>query len=216
MILMCMWKGKKMNCSDIFTIRKTDNGFCCSFNSLKTSEMFKMGEDNMNTISKDDMADFFEDYSEDNDNIDYFWSSSESIYGCGGILTEETGRMISPKVKELLQCEWIIRAPTSRRIHLSFQQFGTTNYDYDFKCLDYVSIYDGGSPKFPLLGRYCGNIIPANHFSTGNQILIRYKSENSLTNIGFTAQYQLFANNGSFENSTFTKDSLIAEGVVII
>ena len=216
MILMCMWKGKKMNCSDIFTIRKTDNGFCCSFNSLKTSEMFKMGEDNMNTISKDDMADFFEDYSEDNDNIDYFWSSSESIYGCGGILTEDSGHMISPKVKELLQCEWIIRAPTSKRIHLSFQQFGTTNYNYDFKCLDYVSIYDGGSPKFPLLGRYCGHIIPPNHFSTGNQILIRYKSENSLTTIGFTAHYQLFANNGSFENSTFTEDSLIAEGVVKI
>ena len=193
---MCLWKGRQVNCSEIFHIRKTDNGFCCSFNALKTSVLYTNTTDMDKTLKKDDMTEFYDDYSNDDDNVDYFWSSSESTYGCGGVLTEESGHFASPKSKELLQCEWIIRSPALNRIVLNFQQFGVKSYG-NYKCLDYVAIYDGGSPKFPLLGRYCGSIKPPDHFSTGNQILIRYKSENSLSDIGFTVNYQMITQNGS-------------------
>ena len=191
MFLMCIWKGKKINCSEIFSIRKTDNGFCCSFNTLKVSEMFTTANEINESLNKEDMADFYDKYSDNEDNIDYFWSSSESFYGCGGILTEmPLGFFSSQKRKEHLQCEWIIRAPPSMRIHLKFLSFGLLNHN-EYKCSDYVSIYDGGSPKFPLLGRYCGHIIPPEHLSTGNQLLIRYKSETSLINPGFEVAYQM-------------------------
>ena len=52
MFLMCLWKGKQVNCNDIFAIHKTDNGFCCSFNALNISEMFQTSEDINNKITK--------------------------------------------------------------------------------------------------------------------------------------------------------------------
>ena len=190
MFLMCLWKGRQVNCSEIFHIRKTDNGFCCSFNALNLSEMFQTSEDV--EITTDNMTECSIENSADEDNIDYFWSSSESFYGCGGILTEDVGSISSPKAKDLLQCEWIIRASPGKQIRLNFQRFGLNNYN-DYKCLDYVSIYNGGSSKFPLLGRYCGHILPPMHISTGNQILVRYRSENSFDNEGFMANYQMLA-----------------------
>ena len=192
MFLMCLWKGKQVNCNDVFTIHKTDNGFCCTFNALKLSEMFQNSENINITISKDNMTECSIDNSDDEDNVNYFWSSSESFYGCGGILTEDVGSISSPKAKDLLQCDWIIRASPGKQIRLNFQRFGLNNYN-DYKCLDYVSIYNGGSSNFPLLGRYCGHILPPMHISTGNQILVRYRSENSFDNEGFMANYQMLA-----------------------
>ena len=152
--------------------------------------MFQTSEDINITISKDNMTECSIDNSDDEDNVNYFWSSSESFYGCGGILTEDVGSISSPKAKDLLQCEWIIRASPGKQIRLNFQRFGLENYN-DYKCLDYVSIYDGGSSNFPLLGRYCGYVLPPMHISTGNQILVRYRSENSFDNEGFMANYQM-------------------------
>ena len=211
MFLMCIWKGKTVNCSDVFVIHNTDNGICCSFNALKASEMFKNTEDINGGMNKDDMIKFYDEYSDEEDNVNYFWSSSESFYGCGGVLTEDIGSISSPKTNDLLQCEWVIRAPTGMRINLNFQQFGLNNY-IDYKCLDYVSVYDGGSSNFPLLGRYCGHILPPTHISTGNQLLIRYKSLNSLANIGFIATYQMLAFDDmtpSFDNQSIIEGEII-------
>ena len=69
MFLLCIWIGKQLNCSEIFHIRKTDNGFCCSFNTLKTSEMFITANEINETLSKEDMADFYDEYSDNEDNI---------------------------------------------------------------------------------------------------------------------------------------------------
>ena len=38
MILECYWFGAKYKCTELFDVRPTDNGFCCSFNTLKMSE----------------------------------------------------------------------------------------------------------------------------------------------------------------------------------
>ena len=35
----CHWQGSKEDCSSIFELRKTDDGFCCSFNALRQSEI---------------------------------------------------------------------------------------------------------------------------------------------------------------------------------
>ena len=39
MIIYCSWQGKWTNCTDLFEVRPTDNGFCCSFNTLKQTEL---------------------------------------------------------------------------------------------------------------------------------------------------------------------------------
>ena len=35
----CQWQGSKEDCNEIFELRKTDDGFCCSFNALRQSEI---------------------------------------------------------------------------------------------------------------------------------------------------------------------------------
>ena len=37
MILECYWYGIKYKCTELFAERPTDNGFCCSFNTLPMS-----------------------------------------------------------------------------------------------------------------------------------------------------------------------------------
>ena len=37
MILECYWFGIKYECTELFAERPTDNGFCCSFNTLPMS-----------------------------------------------------------------------------------------------------------------------------------------------------------------------------------
>ena len=41
MIRDCIWKGKRLSCSAIFTKQPTDQGMCCSFNKERADEMFK-------------------------------------------------------------------------------------------------------------------------------------------------------------------------------
>ena len=41
MIKDCIWKGKRLSCSSIFTKQPTDRGMCCSFNKEKADRMFK-------------------------------------------------------------------------------------------------------------------------------------------------------------------------------
>ena len=39
MVLECYWFGKKYNdCTDLFDVRYTDDGYCCTFNTLPLSE----------------------------------------------------------------------------------------------------------------------------------------------------------------------------------
>ena len=41
MIKNCVWKGKVLNCSSIFSMHPTDRGMCCTFNKQKANDMFK-------------------------------------------------------------------------------------------------------------------------------------------------------------------------------
>ena len=34
MAIHCTWEGKEENCSELFATEATDNGYCCSFNSI--------------------------------------------------------------------------------------------------------------------------------------------------------------------------------------
>jgi len=34
MAIHCTWEGKEENCSELFETEATDNGYCCSFNSI--------------------------------------------------------------------------------------------------------------------------------------------------------------------------------------
>ena len=53
-----------------------------------------------------------------------------------------------------------------------------------------MSLRDGGSTESPLIGRYCGVVLPSSHLSRGNQLLIRFKTDHSVGHDGFRASYK--------------------------
>ena len=61
----CRWHGQYRNCSEMFTSSKTDDGFCCSFNTVSLAEGFaKLDED-----EDDAGGDYDYDYN------DYYYES---------------------------------------------------------------------------------------------------------------------------------------------
>ena len=55
---------------------------------------------------------------------------------------------------------------------------------------DSLTIHDGDSTSSPILGTYCGNTIPPNHFSSGNEVLLHLDSDGSVTYTGFQLEHQ--------------------------
>ena len=42
MILACKWQGQTVPCTELFQVRRTDNGFCCSFNTINIDEQLQV------------------------------------------------------------------------------------------------------------------------------------------------------------------------------
>lgn len=69
---------------------------------------------------------------------------------------------------------------------------------------DYVVLVDGQTANDPVLGKYCGSSQPPTVKSTGNVMLIRFKTDDDAATKGFQATYQI----GRFPDPKFTKVSL--------
>jgi hypothetical protein len=78
-------------------------------------------------------------------------------------------------------CDWTITVPTGQKVMLKFGAF-ETEYNYDK-----VTVYDGSSTSSKQLGIYHGSTIPTMISSTGNTMLVTFKSDYSETKKGFTA-----------------------------
>ena len=63
----CRWHGEYRNCSEMFTSSKTDDGFCCSFNTVSLAEGFAKLDDD----DGDDDEDYYE-YYDGEDYYDYY------------------------------------------------------------------------------------------------------------------------------------------------
>ena len=47
MFLYCKWQGKRVDCDKVVTQRKTDSGFCCSFNTIDMAESYDLTEEDL-------------------------------------------------------------------------------------------------------------------------------------------------------------------------
>ena len=56
---------------------------------------------------------------------------------------------------------------------------------------DYVEMHEGGDEEAPLIGRYCGTTLPAEHVSSGNELYVRFKTDHSVSGTGFRIRYDL-------------------------
>lgn len=82
-----------------------------------------------------------------------------------------------------LEVYWLIKPENGKNITLTFERFETeANYDY-------VSIYDEESIQAPLIGTFSGNQIPPQIISSGNQLLIEFKTDWLSSRAGWQASY---------------------------
>ncbi|KAF4087771.1 hypothetical protein AMELA_G00074460 [Ameiurus melas] len=113
---------------------------------------------------------------------------------CGGWLVKPSGTFKTPNWPEKdypagVTCSWHIVAPKNQIIEVKFEKFDVERDNY---CrYDYVAIFNGGEINdAKRIGKYCGDSPPAPVFSEGNQLLIQFLSDLSLTADGFIGHYR--------------------------
>lgn len=57
---------------------------------------------------------------------------------------------------------------------------------------DYVEVYNGGDELSPSMGKFCGKVAPPLMTSSGNQLLIKFVTDNENHGGGFSVQYEVF------------------------
>ncbi|KAI1888818.1 hypothetical protein AGOR_G00172670 [Albula goreensis] len=110
--------------------------------------------------------------------------------GCGGTLSG-SGQIRSPYHPSAYPhdktCEWVITQPPGYVVTLNFLTF---DIESSSTCrYDYVEVRDGASGSSTLIGRFCGDQVPALVESTQRSMFIRFKTDASVSNHGFTASY---------------------------
>ena len=68
--------------------------------------------------------------------------------------------------------------------------FNTFHLEASSSCrYDYVAVYDGPDTLAPLLGKFCGAVIPPNLRSSTNQMFIVFRTDASVSGVGWRAVY---------------------------
>ncbi|KAH3692443.1 hypothetical protein DPMN_194284 [Dreissena polymorpha] len=113
---------------------------------------------------------------------------------CGGVLTEPAGVVRTPtgpaNYHNEMNCTWFITVQADRVIQFRFRELDLeahSSCDYD-----YVDVFDGPNIYSPLIGRYCGNVIPTDLIgSTSNAMTLNFVSDTSWTGKGFAGVYRM-------------------------
>ena len=115
--------------------------------------------------------------------------------GCGGRLSSPSGSIISPgypaPYHHNAECNWEIHVAKGSQIKFVFLDVDletSTNCNYD-----YVKLYDGPDRRSRALGRYCQST-PEPISSTGNSMVVVFKTDYSQGGRGFHARYFIDCN----------------------
>ncbi|KAJ4427739.1 hypothetical protein ANN_25392, partial [Periplaneta americana] len=94
-------------------------------------------------------------------------------------------------------CDWSIEAPPGRNVHLTFLTFEVED---EQDCgYDFVEVYAGLDASGPSYGRFCGNSNPTDIISMNEALLVRFRSDDTIVNKGFSAAYVAVEPMGSEE-----------------
>ncbi|XP_039180727.1 procollagen C-endopeptidase enhancer 1 [Crotalus tigris] len=112
---------------------------------------------------------------------------------CGGKLEKAQGSVKTPNWPESdyppgISCSWHIIAPQDQVIVLTFGKF---DVEFDTYCrYDYVAVFNGREQDDSRrVGKFCGDKSPSLIRSDGNELLVQFVSDLSVTADGFSASY---------------------------
>ena len=81
-------------------------------------------------------------------------------------------------------CTWKISVPLKHKVELTFDSIRLEpRYDY-------VDVYDGPSASSTRLARLYGIRNPGRLLASGNQMLVRFRSDENVENRGFLARFR--------------------------
>mgnify|MGYP000018708000 CR=1 FL=1 len=133
--------------------------------------------------------------------------------GCGGLKTDRQGQLNSPNwpnaYPDNADCDWLIRVTNGYTLNLNFNTNynidGTGNYCNESASIDYMELRNGAESDAPPLtppgaavknsddheAFYCGSTQPATMTSSGNEVRVRFRSNDQHTSP--TTTYSGFA-----------------------
>ncbi|XP_053565459.1 embryonic protein UVS.2-like isoform X2 [Bombina bombina] len=119
------------------------------------------------------------------------FKATYTTVSCGEVFNAPFGKFTSPgypkKYPSLIDCVWIIAAPSGYWISLIIQKI---SIELSANCKnDNLKIFDGDTSDSPLLGTYCGPLYDFSVNSTGNYMLLQFHSDYSTQGNGFQASY---------------------------
>ncbi|XP_039705422.1 procollagen C-endopeptidase enhancer 1 [Pteropus medius] len=138
------------------------------------------------------------------------WYSGRATSGtehqfCGGRLEKAQGTLTTPNWPESdyppgISCSWHIIAPPDQVILLTFGKF---DLEPDTYCrYDSVSVFNGPvSNDAKRQGKFCGDTVPGPIFSEGNELLVQFVSDLSVTADGFSASYRTLSQGAAKEGA---------------
>uniref|UniRef100_A0A3B3Q430 Procollagen C-endopeptidase enhancer a n=1 Tax=Paramormyrops kingsleyae TaxID=1676925 RepID=A0A3B3Q430_9TELE len=112
---------------------------------------------------------------------------------CGGKIQKAQGSLKTPNWPEKnypagITCSWHIIVEPDMVIEVKFDKF---DLEPDSYCrFDYVVFFNGGqNDNSRRIGKYCGDSVPKSIVTDGNQLLVQFVSDLSVTSDGFMASY---------------------------
>jgi Zn-dependent metalloprotease len=124
-----------------------------------------------------------------------FCSGTTNLTAPSGTITDGSG---SANYNNNANCKWVIAPAGATQIQLTFTAFDT-EADYDT-----VFVYDGPDETFPVLATWWGNTLPPviNTTSGVGAMCVRFTSDVTQTEGGWSANYQAFGNTPSCGGGT--------------
>ncbi|CAL1525987.1 unnamed protein product [Lymnaea stagnalis] len=185
-----------------FDLGKKQMNPCAQVNDrLRITEMTTLGEVRfcasppMTTyISKTNVVSF-NFITNGNTDAQGFRVAFKGDWPCRASLKSDRGEIASPQWPEQyppgLSCAWTIEAPPSAKITLKFTTIDLDSQSYG-GCTDqhdYIEVIDGPTTSDNRAARYCAHESPAPIVSTGNFLLITFKTDGFVQRTGFHASY---------------------------
>ncbi len=139
------------------------------------------------------------------------WSAYYNAKYCEGatVLTTSSGYVFDNsginEYGNYSNCKWLIQPPVAASVSLDFYEFNTESG------FDYVTVYDGPTTSYPVLGTYAGNTLPPHLVSSGSSMLLHFTTDGSVAYSGWSAYYEaqyctgttiLTANSGIFSDGS--------------
>ncbi|XP_034025114.1 cubilin [Thalassophryne amazonica] len=124
---------------------------------------------------------------------------------CGGFIhlndNEPPGYITSPNYPknypQNIDCIWVISVPNGEAVQINFEDDFYIEPTSD--CIyDYLELRDGSTSNADPIARLCGNTRPSTHRSTGSSMFLRFRTDTSVTHIGFKAKYTIATCGGTY------------------